>query len=147
MYIACLNLRGTDLVTSISSLPNCRSGSQEWLFKGPHVCLVTLPLLQPIVTQNMCFHGHNADHAHVHCLAVAKQLRMNRLDDLFVPTDVIQFSIQVLFVQSMPHSGSDSRLWIQQVCAFTHRLLAALSVPPSLRINAHLPSLSSWLIG
>ena len=77
------------VVTSISSLPNCRSGSQEWLFKGPHVCLVTLALLQPIVTQNMCFYGHNADHAHAHSLSVAKQLRMYCFDDLFVPTDVI----------------------------------------------------------
>ena len=53
-------------------------------------------------------------------------------DDLFVPTDMVQFSIQFSFVQSMPHCRSDSRLWIQQVCAFTHRLLAALRVPPSL---------------
>ena len=37
----------------------------------------------------------NADLAHVICPAVAKQLRMNCLDDLFVPTDVIQFSISV----------------------------------------------------
>ena len=43
---------------------------------------------QGIVTQNMCFYGHTADHAHVHFLAVAKQLRMNCFDDLFVPTDV-----------------------------------------------------------
>ena len=42
----------------------------------------------------------------------------------------------------MPHSGSNSRLWIQQVCASTHRLLAAPKVPPSLRIYAHLPFLS-----
>ena len=34
-----------DLVASISSVPNCRSGRQEWLFKGPNVCLVTLALL------------------------------------------------------------------------------------------------------
>ena len=54
------------------------------------------------------------------CPAVAKQLRMNCFDDLFVPTDMVQFSIQFSFVQSMPHSGSDSRLWIQRVCAFTH---------------------------
>ena len=53
-------------------------------------------------------------------------------DDLFVPTDMVQFSIQFSFVQSMPHCRSDSRLWIQRVCAFTHRLLAALRVPPSL---------------
>ena len=58
-------------------------------FKGPNVCLVTLALLQPIVTQNMCFYGHNADHAHVHSLAVAKQLRMNCFDGLFVPTDEV----------------------------------------------------------
>ena len=57
---------------------------------------------------------------------------MNCFDDLVVPTDMVQFSIQFLFVQSMPHYRSDSRLWIQQVCAFTHRLLAALRVPPSL---------------
>ena len=46
-----------DLVASISSVPNCRSGRQEWLFSGPNVCLVTLALLEPIVTQNMCFYG------------------------------------------------------------------------------------------
>ena len=74
----------------------------------------------------------NADLAHVICPAVVKQPRMNCFDDLFVPTDMVQFSIQFSFAQSMPHSGSDSRLWIQQVCAFTHRLLAALRVPPSL---------------
>ena len=37
----------------------------------------------------------NADLAHVICPPVAKQLRMNCFDDLFVPTDVIKFSIQV----------------------------------------------------
>ena len=78
-----------DLVASISSVPNCRSGRQQWLFEGPTVCLVTLTLLQPIVTQNMCFYGHNADLAHVVSLAVAKQLRMNFFDDLFVPTDMV----------------------------------------------------------
>ena len=48
----------------------------------------------------------------------------------------------IAFVQSMLHYGSNSRLWIQQVCAFTHRLLAAPKVPPSLRIYAHLPFVS-----
>ena len=41
------------------------------------------------------------------------------------------FPSKFSFVQSMLHCQSDSRLWIQQVCAFTHKLLAALSVPPS----------------
>ena len=36
------------------------------------------------------------------------------------------FPFRFSFVQSMPHSGSNSRLWIQQVCAFTYWLLAAL---------------------
>ena len=36
-----------------------------------------------------------ADLAHVNCPTVAKQLRMNCVDDLFVPTDMVQFSIQV----------------------------------------------------
>ena len=64
-FVACLTYCGPDLVTSISSVPNCRSGSQEWLFNGPNVCVVTMALLQPIVTQNMCFYGHNVDHCHV----------------------------------------------------------------------------------
>ena len=52
------------------------------------------------------------------------------------------FPFKFSFVQSMLHYGSNSRLWIQQACAFTHRLLAAPKVPPSLRIYAHLPFVS-----
>ena len=37
----------------------------------------------------MCVYGHNADLAHVICLAVAMQLGMNCFDDLFVPTDMV----------------------------------------------------------
>ena len=92
---------------------------------------MTLTLLSLIVIQNMCFHGHKADLAHVTCLAVATQLRMNCFDNLFVPTDMVLFSIRFSSVQYMPHCQSDSRLWIQRVCAFTHELLAASSVPPS----------------
>ena len=70
-------------------MPNYKSGSQEWLLQGPNVCLVALTLLQPIVTENMCFYGHVSDLAHVNCLAVAKQLKMYCFDDLFVPTDMV----------------------------------------------------------
>ena len=74
---------------------NCRSGSQEWLFIGPDVCLVTMALLQSIVTQNMCFYGHNADHCHVPSSSSCRAAEVNCFDDLFVPTDVIQFSISI----------------------------------------------------
>ena len=106
-FVACLTLRGPDLVASISSVPNCGSGSQEWLFKGPTVCLVTMALLQSIVTQNMCFYGHNVDHCHVPSSSVAEQLKMNCFDDLFVPTDAVQFSISV-FICTVHAS-----LWIE----------------------------------
>ena len=43
-----------DIVVSISSTPNCRSGRQKWLLRCPHVCLATLTHRQPIVTENMC---------------------------------------------------------------------------------------------
>ena len=49
------------------------------------------------------------------------------------------------FVQSMLHCRSDSRLWIQQVCAFTHRLLAALSVPPSSTPLSISISMADWM--
>ena len=39
----------------------------------------------------MCFYGYNADLNHVLCLTVAKQLRLNCVDDLFVPTDMVWF--------------------------------------------------------
>ena len=45
----------------------------------------------------------------------------------------------------MPHTGSDSRLWIQQVCAFTHRLLAALRVPPSLHPLSISIFMADWM--
>ena len=51
------------------------------------------------------------------------------------------FPFQVLIVQSMLHCQSDSRLRIQQVCAFTHVLLAAptyLQARPSI-------SMSNWI--
>ena len=57
--------------------------------KVSNVCLVTLALLEPIVTQNMCFYGPMFDLAHVLYLAVAKRPRMNCVDDLFVPTDMV----------------------------------------------------------
>ena len=31
-----------DIIVSISSTPNCRSGQQKWLLRCPNVCLVTL---------------------------------------------------------------------------------------------------------
>ena len=74
---------------------------------GLDVCLVTMALLQSIVTKNMCFYGHNADQCHVPSISVAKQLRMNCFDDLFVPTDVVQFSISV-FICTVHAS-----LWIE----------------------------------
>ena len=66
---------GPDHVASISSVPNCRSGSQEWLFMSPDVCLVTMALMQSIVIQNMCLYGHNADQCHVPSISVAEQLK------------------------------------------------------------------------
>ena len=36
----------------------------------------------------------NVDLAHITCLTVAKRPRMNCFDDLFVPIDMVQFSIQ-----------------------------------------------------
>ena len=44
----------------------------------------------------------------------------------------------------MPHCESESCLWIQQVCAFTHRLLAALSVPPSPPLSISI-SMADWM--
>ena len=46
----------------------------------------------------------------------------------------------------MPHCRSDSRLWFQRVCAFTHRSLAALRVP--LGLLSPLPtsvSMADWM--
>ena len=48
----------------------------------------------------MCLYGHNADLCHVPSISVVEQLEMYCFDDLFVPTDVIQFSIQVFHLYS-----------------------------------------------
>ena len=73
----------------------------------------------------------NVDLAHVFYLAVAKQLRMNCLDDLFVPTDMVSFSISGF------HCTIHASLSIRQpfmdpasVC-FHARIASSANLPPS----------------
>ena len=128
-------------------MPNCRSGGQEWLFMSPDVCLVTMALLQSIVIQNMCFYGHNADQCHVPSISVAEQLKRTVLTISLSQQMSYSFPFQFSFVQSMLHYGLNSRLWIQQVCAFTHELLAALEHLQACIAKPTFHLLPSWLIG